>query len=59
MFQKPATDSEIIETYEKLVEVFGKSLPNPVHYPKQFQYYLMIFQRDQKKKEVAKQLREI
>lgn len=53
------TDSEIAETYERLVETFGKLLPNPEHYPKQFEYYFKMYQRDQQKKEAAKLLREI
>jgi hypothetical protein len=53
------SDSEIIETYEQLLEIFGKALPNPEHYPKQFEYYFRMYQRDQKKKEAAKLLREI
>jgi len=33
----------IKEHYDKMKEMFGKLLPNPNIYPKQFQYYVNLY----------------
>lgn len=37
------TDEQILDTYNRMVAHYGDSLPNPEHYPKQFQYYVKLF----------------
>lgn len=38
------TDEQIINTYNKMVELYGDKLPNPEHCPKEFAYYVKLFQ---------------
>ena len=37
------TDEQIIETYEKMKEVFGDALPNPEQEPIRFAHYVKIY----------------
>lgn len=37
------TETEVLQMYEELKEMFGESLPDPEHHPIQFQYYVKLF----------------
>ena len=37
------TDSEALELYNKMEEMFGDKLPDPEHCPKEFQYYIKLY----------------
>lgn len=38
------TDQEVLEHYNRMVEIYGK-LPDPDHCPKQFEYYVKLYKR--------------
>jgi hypothetical protein len=38
------SDEEILYHYNRMVEIFG-TLPNPEHEPRQFQYFVMLYQK--------------
>lgn len=37
------TDNEMLETYEKMREIYGDALPDPEQEPVRFAYYVKIY----------------
>jgi len=37
------TDEQILEFYNKMVEFYGRDLPNPEHQPIQFDYLVKMY----------------
>ena len=37
-------DTEVLHHYQRMVEIYG-SLPDPVHEPKQFAYFVKIYKK--------------
>jgi hypothetical protein len=37
------TSEEISKVVEDMIEMFGDSLPDPEHCPRQFQYYIKLY----------------
>lgn len=37
------TDEEVLAHYEKMVEIYGDSLPHPEHEPKRFAHYVKMY----------------
>lgn len=48
------TDKEAIDLYNNLIKEFG-SVPNPLHYPKAFLYYVNVYKFLQSKNPPAGQ----
>ena len=36
------TDEEVLRKYAEMERIFGQ-LPSPIHYPKQFAYYVKLY----------------
>lgn len=37
------TSDDALRLYNEMISEFGNRLPNPEHYPKQFQYYVKLY----------------
>lgn len=36
-------DEEIIRAYEEMLELWGSNLPNPIHEPRRFAFYVKMY----------------
>jgi len=42
------SDEQAYEIYDQMKKVYGDKLPNPIHFPNSFEYYLKLFKYSDK-----------